>query len=264
MKTCLFLALAAASVPFTSAEAAQFTIAGDIFGPGGYVTTYTGAGTQGGNLGVVNDGGSDAFDGYGYYCATSGLAFTRQTEAFGGQNLYRFFDTFTNNSAERVTRTVTFLGNLGSDSRTQLQANGLGFSVTCEFSDHCGHDPVVALIYGNNGLGEQTISGEYSTINYTLTLDPGQSASILNFAFLASDLSGTNAADVALAIERARNLVVDPMLAGLTDRQLRRIVNFDLGVPAAVPEPSSWALMILGFGAIGASMRRRTVVPAYA
>lgn len=29
----------------------------------------------------------------------------------------------------------------------------------------------------------------------------------------------------------------------------------------AVPEPASWALMIAGFGAIGASLRRRTLVP---
>jgi hypothetical protein len=29
------------------------------------------------------------------------------------------------------------------------------------------------------------------------------------------------------------------------------------GVAAAVPEPGTWALMLLGFGAVGVSMRRR-------
>lgn len=29
------------------------------------------------------------------------------------------------------------------------------------------------------------------------------------------------------------------------------------GAPAAVPEPATWALMLLGFGAVGMSMRRR-------
>lgn len=31
-------------------------------------------------------------------------------------------------------------------------------------------------------------------------------------------------------------------------------------IPAAVPEPGTWAMMILGFGVIGYAMRRRTVV----
>jgi hypothetical protein len=34
------------------------------------------------------------------------------------------------------------------------------------------------------------------------------------------------------------------------------------GVPAGVPEPSAWALMILGFGAAGAALRRRQALVA--
>ena len=33
---------------------------------------------------------------------------------------------------------------------------------------------------------------------------------------------------------------------------------------AAVPEPATWAIMIMGFGAIGAVIRRRRAVPALA
>lgn len=36
------------------------------------------------------------------------------------------------------------------------------------------------------------------------------------------------------------------------------------GVAGAIPEPSTWALMILGFGMAGATMRRRAVRIAYA
>ena len=38
---------------------------------------------------------------------------------------------------------------------------------------------------------------------------------------------------------------------------VRTTVSFDVPVAAAVPEPASWAMMIAGFGAIGAAMRRR-------
>lgn len=264
MKTYAFIALAAASMLTTAANATQFVIVPDIIGGTGTPPSYKGPSIQGSNLGVIGDGGRDAFDGFGFYNATGGLAFSRQTEAFMTQNLFRFFDTFTNMSSERVTKTVTFYSNLGSDGRTKQIAGGEGYAVTCEFSAACGGDPIVAAVYGNNGLGVQTLNGEFMSVNYTLTLDPGQSASLLNFAFLASDAGGTNASDVALAISRAQELTFRPMLAGLTDRQLRRVVNFDLGLPAApVPEPASWALMIGGFAIVGSALRRRQAVPAF-
>ena len=37
--------------------------------------------------------------------------------------------------------------------------------------------------------------------------------------------------------------------------------NGAVGVPMGVPEPASWALMILGFGGIGATLRRRASQP---
>lgn len=43
-------------------------------------------------------------------------------------------------------------------------------------------------------------------------------------------------------------------------------VTFDqtVGLAGAVPEPSAWALLILGFGAVGAGMRQRRTRIAYA
>jgi len=47
-------------------------------------------------------------------------------------------------------------------------------------------------------------------------------------------------------------------LAGLGDFYIDNIVYEDVIVP--VPEPAGWALMILGFGGIGAAMRRRAAL----
>jgi hypothetical protein len=41
-------------------------------------------------------------------------------------------------------------------------------------------------------------------------------------------------------------------------------VTFSLNAAGAVPEPAAWALMILGVGMVGGSMRRRTMTVRYA
>jgi len=39
------------------------------------------------------------------------------------------------------------------------------------------------------------------------------------------------------------------------------IDNIGLGILAGVPEPESWALLVAGFGLLGAAMRRRRTIP---
>lgn len=47
----------------------------------------------------------------------------------------------------------------------------------------------------------------------------------------------------------------DPLIDG---------VSFDVAASGAVPEPATWALMIGGFGLVGAGMRRRTAAMSFA
>lgn len=41
-------------------------------------------------------------------------------------------------------------------------------------------------------------------------------------------------------------------------------ISYDNGLTSAVPEPSAWALLILGFGCIGSAIRRRKVIERHA
>jgi hypothetical protein len=40
--------------------------------------------------------------------------------------------------------------------------------------------------------------------------------------------------------------------------------GYDFQAAAAVPEPATWAMMIMGFGLVGAAMRRRTATVRFA
>ena len=52
----------------------------------------------------------------------------------------------------------------------------------------------------------------------------------------------------------------DAALTGRTPYTIAPIDNGNPGEGGAVPEPASWALLILGFGGIGAAMRRKRAV----
>lgn len=262
----LSIAAVAALLPFT-AEAAQFQAGADIFNGTGYGSSYTGVGgtvqPSGAWLGSVADGGYDTFDNFGFYnSGVSSLTLNRQVELLSG-NVYRFFDTFTNNQSTRVTTTVNFFGNLGSDGDELISYDAGGLMVSCEDdgAGACIDDAVLALVSGNNGLGSQAITPDRYNVRFALDLAPGESISLLNFAFLARDEDGPLDSDVDLAIATGQSLLAAPRLEGLSAEQIARIGNFNI---AGVPEPSTWAMLIAGFGVTGAALRRRRATVRFA
>jgi hypothetical protein len=54
------------------------------------------------------------------------------------------------------------------------------------------------------------------------------------------------------------------VLSGQPDFWVMDDVTYNAGTVGGVPEPASWALMILGFGAVGLTLRGRKMVPAQA
>jgi hypothetical protein len=255
----ILVAAAAAFAFAATAQAAPLQATGGIFDGTAYGNRYSGPGgaTPVFNqpLGAVYDGGNGAFDVFGFYNqGTAGLAQTRQVDLLTG-NVFRFFDTFTNTGTQAVSTTLGFFGNLGSDGDERVGTAQGGLVVTCQDDGNgaCAEDPVLALVSGNNGLGRAAIAPDRYTVGYTVSLAPGASLSLLNYAFLASDDAGPTAADLALAFDTGRGLLSAPRLEGLSAQQIASIANFDL---QSVPEPGSLALVLTGLGLLGRRIRR--------
>jgi MYXO-CTERM domain-containing protein len=253
------LVAALTTFSFTLAHAEQFQAGADIFNGSGYGASYVGAG---GNapvsnqaLGQVVDGGNNAFDAFGFYNRGVGsLSQARQVELLSG-NVYRFFDTFTNTGTTQVTTTLNFFGNLGSDGDELVSRNSSGLVITCtdDGAGSCTGQPVLALVSGNNGLGQAALTPDRYNVSFAVSLAPGQSLSLLNFAFLASDVDGPTSADQLLAERTGLALLAAPRLDGLSAQQVASVANFTI---SPVPEPGSWALALGGLLALGMLKRR--------
>jgi hypothetical protein len=261
MKTTLIAlsALSFAMVP-AGAEAAQFVARADIFTGAGVASRYVGGGgtVQPSNrpLGSVADGGADSFDNFGFYnSGTTGLAQTRHVELLAG-NTFRFFDTFTNTGSTAIRTSVNFFGNLGSDGDELVSVARNGLIVTCQDDGAglCVEDAVLALVSGNNGLAAAAITPDRYNVRFALDVAAGQSVSLLNFAFLARDEAGPLASDVTLARTTGEALLAAPRTEGLSAAQIAGVVNFRAA--SAVPEPTTWAMMLLGFAAMALALRR--------
>jgi hypothetical protein len=256
----ILVAAAAACAFSTAAHAAQIQATGGIFDGAAYGSSYRGPGggapMSNQPLGAVVDGGNGAFNQFGFYNqGTAGLSQTRQVDLLSG-NVFRFFDTFTNTGTQALSTTLNFFGNLGSDGDELASTTQGGLIVTCQDDGNgaCTEDPVLALVSGGNGLGRAAITPQRYDVSYAVTLAPGASLSLLNFAFLARDVAGPTAADLALAFDTGRSLLSAPRLDGLRAQQIAGIANFSL---QAVPEPGSLALALVGLGLLGGRFRRR-------
>jgi len=269
---------AAFALSSTVASAASFVISEDIENGGGTGQQYLGPGTFASLIGASPDsfigasldGGKDAFDNYGRWedpgAPGSSLSFTRRVDALTASNTYRFLDIFTNATASPITTSLTFFGDLGSDGDEMIDLSITGLTVAHESRTDGTFDPVIAHVYGNNSFAEAKMSadiveGKYSSSIVNLSLDPGESVGILQFAYLTRadttignyGTGGTNSVGsfVADATAVGNSLLSNPDLSGLSQVELVSISNFDV-----IPEPSSALLLSLALVAIGIHRRR--------
>lgn len=133
-------------------------------------------------------------------------------------------------------------------------------------------------ITGASGTyGDDTVAGEF-TREFTFGNQVGYSLASLDITSIATDIGAVNDLtfssvtfngveyfNVLTGIQEFRNLLNQPLLAnnvirvtGTAGSNAAFTGTISLApTVAAVPEPGTWALMLLGFGAVGYSMRRR-------
>jgi hypothetical protein len=106
-------------------------------------------------------------------------------------------------------------------------------------------------------LGSFDVSSIFSTTNPMTNID-----------FSSVTLNGVSFATLSTGTQEFRNLLNQTLVTGATNTLLVSGTtggnaafsgNLSFAAVSAVPEPATWGMMLIGFGAVGYSMRRRTV-----
>lgn len=156
---------------------------------------------------------------------------------------------------------------------TPVQAASLvGDTVTCtqtnslsSFSCSAASATIGAGLEFGVGAGQNTFGLDFDATSLTIsnlsggTISLGQtiialsniSNAFTSASFASSTIAGFDASDVTLS-----NGVLTLDFRG-TSWQAQSGATIALASAAAVPEPATWALMLIGFGLIGGMMRRR-------
>jgi len=163
--------------------------------------------------------------------------------AISARGFARILDSFTNITDAVQTITVEIVSDVGSDNSTAvitdtsgngvIGANDFGF-VTDESANQSGGDSSVGFAYGN-GLGLAPVAAgrplnigegqDEITVRYTLTLAPGETKSLLSYAF-QNTTAAQGTADLPAFTRSLQALAADNLLAGISAAERATIVNY--------------------------------------
>lgn len=193
-------------------------------------------------------------------------------------DLTGFLDYALQVDALPVARFDSSLGTL-TGVTLQLDASAGGdILVHCFFSSACTK-PFHSAVIGTLALGGLNLTTT-ALSTQTFSFDPGTSTRDLPTVLSTNSIAGSSPAVLAsftgsgstigsltsrgtagcgaVAPAFACDAGVGYYGAGRQDQSLRLRVIYDYAVTGAVPEPATWAMLILGFGVIGGAIRRRS------
>ncbi|WP_310476100.1 PEPxxWA-CTERM sorting domain-containing protein [Sandarakinorhabdus sp.] len=154
-----------------------------------------------------------------------------------------------------------------SQVTNQFAAFGASFSPAATYTPQTGFPNIVGDTIGNFPVSFFTPF----SINFTVPQTSAAFAMVSNGAdYLFEALSGANVVEgfTAPVGTSANNFYgftgvsFDSIRITNLTSDLWLIDNVQIGSTTAVPEPASWAMLIAGFGLVGAAMRRRRAAVA--
>lgn len=147
------------------------------------------------------------------------------------------------------------LGNPSGDLEGYSFENGGVVSFVSSSAGDFTFEALDYAAYFNAGTGSQTLNLS-GYLNGSLV-----GSDSFNLANTASFFGGTYANWTTFAAVGLAGLTIDELRITLngfgSSESYQAIDNVTFGPVAAVPEPSAWAMMLFGFGAIGFAMRHR-------
>ena len=158
-------------------------------------------------------------------------------------------------SASAAVITAQIDGNAGSFQNPTVMCtptanscpSGQSFTDTVTFTTPTGYNSVSAILNSTFNT-----SNPLTNLNFnSVTLNNGTTTTAFNIANGVFDSASREM--IALTAGASNVLTINGTTFG--DASYSGTLSF--GQTAAVPEPATWALMLMGFGAVGFSMRRR-------
>jgi hypothetical protein len=164
----------------------------------------------------------------------------------------RFYYTFTNNTGAPITAKIRYFNDYGSDAATAIKSTSSGVNarsvnnlwmVTDDGSD-TSDDPANLTVY--RGIGGQvpdevaskyfddSIDDDYLNVDFTVTVQPGQTVALLFFQGIFPTTAEAQAASAAFSTTLGSDFT-----AGLTADELARVVNFSFAQPPAITSPNA-------------------------
>lgn len=120
-----------------------------------------------------------------------------------------------------------------------------------EFAVGPAPSSAIGLNFNGGGLRITNLSGGALVLTQTVITLSNLSHAFSDFRLLNSSIGGFDASDIQLQNGVLRLNFIGTIWAS------NSTANIALDTTSAVPEPGTWAMMLLGLGAMGAAMRTR-------